>query len=151
MNVKRIRKHIPQVILIALCLMRAFDHLFNMLAYFALYADKTAGFSVDLSCIVWGVAGAVAAVGLFLPVFRKISAWVIFVLASLDILAGLYFVAIEDGLMLFFVFVAWILSASMLLLGAYSLYTVKGLKPFDCKALFVKEPDAPKAPSDGAP
>ena len=120
------KKHIPQIALLLLCILRPFARVFNMLAYLAAYLDESAGFLIDLAALVWGIVGAAVALGLVFRVMRKIGAYMTFAVTGLDILACLYFAVINGGLMMFFILISLFLSAAMLLLAAITLRTSDG-------------------------
>ena len=120
------KKHLPQITLLLLCILRPFAHVFNMLAYFAAYVDESAGFLIDLAALVWGIAGAAVALGLAFRVMRKIGAYMTFAVTGLDILACLYFAVINGGLMMLFILISLFLSAAMLFLAVITLRTLDG-------------------------
>ena len=118
------KKHIPQIALLLLCLLRPFARVFNMLAYLAAYVDESAGVLIDLAALVWGIAGAAVALGLVFRVMRKIGAYMTFAVTGLDILACLFFAVINGGLMMLFILISLFLSAAMLLLAIITLRTL---------------------------
>lgn len=120
------KKHLPQIALLLLCILRPFARVFNMLAYLAAYLDESAGFLIDLAALVWGIVGAAVALGLVFRVMRKIGAYMTFAVTGLDILACLYFAVINGGLMMLFILISLFLSAAMLLLAAITLRTLGG-------------------------
>lgn len=120
------KKHLPRIALLLLCVLRPFARVFNMLAYLAAYLDESAGFLIDLAALVWGIVGAAVALGLVFRVMRKIGAYMTFAVTGLDILACLYFAVINGGLMMLFILISLFLSAAMLLLAAITLRTPDG-------------------------
>ena len=118
------KKHLPQIALLLLCILRPFARVFNMLAYLAAYVDESAGFLIDLAALVWGIVGVAVALGLVFRVMRKIGAWMTFAVTGLDILAGLFFAVINGGLMMLFILISLFLSAAMLLLAIITLRTL---------------------------
>ena len=120
------KKHLPRIALLLLCILRSFARVFNMLAYFAAYVDESAGFLIDLAALVWGIVGVAVASGLVFRVMRKIGAYMTFAVTGLDILACLYFAVINGGLMMLFILISLFLSAAMLLLAAITLRTTDG-------------------------
>ena len=120
------KKHLPRIALLLLCILRPFARVFNMLAYLAAYLDESAGFLIDLAALVWGIVGAAVALGLVFRVMRKIGAYMTFAVTGLDILACLYFAVINGGLMMLFILISLFLSAAMLLLAAIPLRTPDG-------------------------
>ena len=120
------KKHIPQIALLLLCILRPFARVFNMLAYFAAYVDESAGFLIDLAALVWGIVGVAVASGLVFRVMRKIGAYMTFAVTGLDILACLFFAVINGGLMMLFILISLFLSAAMLLLAIITLRTPDG-------------------------
>ena len=118
------KKHLPRIALLLLCILRPFARVFNMLAYFAAYLDESAGFLIDLAALVWGIVGAAVALGLVFRVMRKIGAYMTFAVTGLDILACLYFAVINGGLMMLFILISLFLSAAMLLLAIITLRTL---------------------------
>ena len=120
------KKHLPQIALLLLCILRPFARVFNMLAYLAAYLDESAGFLIDLAALVWGIAGVAVALGLVFRVMRKIGAWMTFAVTGLDILACLYFAVINGGLMMLFILISLFLSATMLLLAIITFRTPDG-------------------------
>jgi len=120
------KKHLPQIALLLLCVLRPFARVFNMLAYLAAYVDESAGFLIDLAALVWGIVGVAVALGLVFRVMRKIGAYMTFAVTGLDILACLYFAVINGGLMMLFILISLFLSAAMLLLAAIILRTTDG-------------------------
>ncbi len=120
------KKHIPQIVLLLLCILRPFSRVFNMLAYLAAYVDESAGFLIDLAGLIWGIVGIVVASGLIFRLMRKISAWMTFAVTGLDILACLYFVVVNGGLMMLFILISLFFSVAMLLLGIITLRTLDG-------------------------
>ena len=120
------KKHLPRIALLLLCILRPFARVFNMLAYLAAYLDESAGFLIDLAALVWGIVGAAVALGLVFRVMRKIGAWMTFAVTGLDILACLYFAVINGGLMMLFILISLFLSATMLLLAIITLRTPDG-------------------------
>ena len=120
------KKHLPRITLLLLCILRPFARVFNMLAYFAAYLDESAGFLIDLAGLVWGIVGVAVALGLVFRVMRKIGAYMTFAVTGLDILAGLFFAVINGGLMMLFILISLFLSAAMLLLAAIILRTPDG-------------------------
>ncbi|MBQ3507618.1 MAG: hypothetical protein IJA91_03625 [Clostridia bacterium] len=120
------KKHIPQLALLALCIVRPFAQIFNMLAYLAAFLDKTAGFMIDLADLIWGILGVAVALGFVFRIMRKISAWMTFAVTGLDILACLYFAVINGGLMMLFILISLFFSVTMLLLGIITLRTLDG-------------------------
>lgn len=120
------KKHVPQIILLILCIMRPFARVFNMLAYLAAYLDESAGFSIDLASLIWGVLGVTVALGFVFRVMRRVSAYMTFAVSALDILAGIYFAAVNGGLMVFFIFLSLFFSVAMVLLGVITLRTLDG-------------------------
>ena len=125
------KKHLPRITLLLLCVLRPFARVFNMLAYLAAYLDESAGFLIDLAALVWGIVGAAVALGLVFRVMRKIGAYMTFAVTGLDILACLYFAVINGGLMMLFILISLFLSAAMLLLAAITLRTLVGEVPSD--------------------
>ena len=125
------KKHLPQIALLLLCILRPFARVFNMLAYLAAYLDESAGFLIDLAALVWGIVGVAVALGLVFRVMRKIGAYITFAVTGLDILACLYFAVINGGLMMLFILISLFLSAAMLLLAAITLRTLVGEFPSD--------------------
>lgn len=125
------KKHLPRITLLLLCVLRPFARVFNMLAYLAAYLDESAGFLIDLAALVWGIVGAAVALGLVFRVMRKIGAYMTFAVTGLDILACLYFAVINGGLMMLFILISLFLSAAMLLLAAITLRTLVGEFPSD--------------------
>ena len=120
------KKHIPQIALLLLCILRPFARVFNMLAYLAAYLDESAGFLIDLAALVWGIVGVAVALGLVFRVMRKIGAYMTFAVTGLDILACLYFAVINGGLMMLFILISLFFSATMLLLAVITLRTLDG-------------------------
>ncbi|MBO5510899.1 MAG: hypothetical protein J6B24_04110 [Clostridia bacterium] len=124
------KKHLPQITLLLLCILRPFARVFNMLAYLAAYLaaylDESAGFLIDLAALVWGIVGVAVALGLVFRVMRKTSAWMTFAVTGLDILACLYFAVINGGLMMLFILVSLFFSVTMLLLAVITLRTLGG-------------------------
>ena len=120
------KKHLPRITLLLLCVLRPFARVFNMLAYLAAYLDESAGFLIDLAALVWGIVGAAVASGLVFRVMRKIGAYMTFAVTGLDILACLFFAVINGGLMMLFILISLFLSAAMLLLAAIILRTTDG-------------------------
>ena len=120
------KKHLPRITLLLLCILRPFARVFNMLAYLAAYLDESAGFLIDLAALVWGIVGAAVALGLVFHVMRKIGAYMTFTVTGLDILACLYFAVINGGLMMLFILISLFLSAAMLLLAIITLRTSDG-------------------------
>ena len=120
------KKHLPRIALLLLCILRPFARVFNMLAYLAAYLDESAGFLIDLAALVWGIVGAAVALGLAFRVMRKIGAYMTFAVTGLDILACLYFAVINGGLMMLFILISLFLSAAMLLLAIITLRTLDG-------------------------
>ena len=120
------KKHIPQIALLLLCILRPFARVFNMLAYLAAYLDESAGFLIDLAALVWGIVGVAVALGLVFRVMRKIGAYMTFAVTGLDILAGLFFAVINGGLMMLFILISLFLSSTMLLLAVITLRTLDG-------------------------
>ena len=120
------KKHIPQIALLLLCILRPFACVFNMLAYLAAYLDESAGFLIDLAALVWGIVGVAVALGLVFRVMRKIGAYMTFAVTGLDILACLYFAVINGGLMMLFILISLFLSSTMLLLAVITLRTLDG-------------------------
>ena len=120
------KKHIPQIALLLLCILRPFARVFNMLAYLAAYVDESAGFLIDLAALVWGIVGVAVALGLVFRVMRKTSAWMTFAVTGLDILACLFFAVINGGIMMLFIPISLFLSATMLLLAIITLRTLDG-------------------------
>ena len=118
------KKHLPQITLLLLCVLRPFARVFNMLAYLAAYVDESAGFLIDLAALVWGIVGVAVALGLVFRVMRKTSAWMTFAVTGLDILACLYFAVINGGLMMLFILISLFFSATMLLLAVITLRTL---------------------------
>ena len=49
------KKHLPRIALLLLCVLRPFARVFNMLVYLAAYLDESAGFLIDLAALVWGI------------------------------------------------------------------------------------------------
>ena len=120
------KKHILQIALLLLCILRPFARVFNMLAYLAAYLDESAGFLIDLAALVWGIVGVAVALGLAFRVMRKIGAYMTFAVTGLDILACLYFAVINGGLMMLFILISLFLSSTMLLLAVITLRTLDG-------------------------
>ena len=120
------KKHLPQITILLLCILRPFARVFNMLAYLAAYVDESAGFLIDLAALVWGIVGVAVALGLVFRVMRKTSAWTTFAVTGLDILACLYFAVINGGLMMLFILISLFLSSTMLLLAVITLRTLDG-------------------------
>lgn len=120
------KKHLPRITLLLLCVLRPFARVFNMLAYLAAYLDESAGFLIDLAALVWGIVGVAVASGLVFRVMRKIGAYMTFAVTGLDILACLFFAVINGGLMMLFILISLFLSAAMLLLAAITLRTPDG-------------------------
>ena len=120
------KKHLPRIALLLLCVLRPFARVFNMLAYLAAYVDESAGFLIDLAALVWGIVGVAVALGLVFRTMRKIGAWMTFAVTGLDILACLYFAVINGGLMMLFILISLFLSAAMLLLAIITLRTPDG-------------------------
>lgn len=120
------KKHLPRIALLLLCILRPFARVFNMLAYLAAYLDESAGFLIDLAALVWGIVGVAVALGLVFRTMRKIGAWMTFAVTGLDILACLYFAVINGGLMMLFILISLFLSAAMLLLAIITLRTPDG-------------------------
>ena len=120
------KKHLPQIALLLLCILRSFARVFNMLAYLAAYVDESAGFLIDLAGLVWGIVGVAVASGLVFRVMRKIGAYMTFAVTGLDILACLYFAVINGGLMMLFILISLFFSATMLLLAIITLRTLDG-------------------------
>ena len=120
------KKHLPQITLLLLCVLRPFARVFNMLAYLAAYVDESAGFLIDLAALVWGIVGVAVALGLVFRVMRKTSAYMTFAVTGLDILACLFFAVINGGLMMLFILVSLFFSATMLLLAVITLRTLDG-------------------------
>ena len=120
------KKHLPRITLLLLCVLRPFARVFNMLAYLAAYLDESAGFLIDLAALVWGIVGVAVALGLVFRVMRKIGAYMTFAVTGLDILACLYFAVINGGLMMLFILISLFLSAAMLLLAIITLRTPDG-------------------------
>ena len=120
------KKLIPQIALLLLCILRPFARVINMLAYLAAYLDESAGFLIDLAALVWGIVGVAVALGLVFRVMRKTSAWMTFAVTGLDILACLYFAVINGGLMMLFILISLFLSSTMLLLAVITLRTLDG-------------------------
>ena len=120
------KKHLPRITLLLLCVLRPFARVFNMLAYLAAYLDESAGFLIDLAALVWGIVGVAVALGLVFRVMRKIGAYITFAVTGLDILACLFFAVINGGLMMLFILISLFLSAAMLLLAAITLRTLGG-------------------------
>ena len=120
------KKHLPRITLLLLCILRPFARVFNMLAYLAAYLDESAGFLIDLAALVWGIVGAAVALGLVFRVMRKVGAYMTFAVTGLDILACLYFAVINGGLMMLFILISLFLSAAMLLLAIITLRTPDG-------------------------
>ena len=120
------KKHIPQIALLLLCILRPFARVFNMLAYLAAYLDESAGFLIDVAALVWGIVGVAVALGLVFRVMRKIGAWMTFTVTGMDILACLFFAVINGGLMMFFILISLFLSAAMLFLAVITLRTLDG-------------------------
>lgn len=120
------KKHLPRITLLLLCVLRPFARVFNMLAYLAAYLDESAGFLIDLAALVWGIVGAAVALGLVFRVMRKVGAYMTFAVTGLDILACLYFAVINGGLMMLFILISLFLSAAMLLLAIITLRTPDG-------------------------
>lgn len=120
------KKHLPRIALLLLCVLRPFARVFNMLAYLAAYLDESAGFLIDLAALVWGIVGVAVALGLVFRVMRKVGAWMTFAVTGLDILACLYFAVINGGLMMLFILISLFLSAAMLLLAIITLRTPDG-------------------------
>ncbi len=120
------KKHIPQIALLLLCILRPFARDYNMLAYLAAYVDESAGVLIDLAGLVWGIVGAAVALGLVFRVMRKVSAYVTFAVTSLDILACLYFAVVNGGLMMFFILISLFFSVTMLFLAVITLRTTDG-------------------------
>ena len=121
MNKDTLKKHTPQAVLLILCAVRTLTWIFNMVAYLALYLDKTVGFMTDLSMCIWGIVGVVVALGLVFRLVRKISAWMVFAVAALDIIACLFFMIVNGGLMMLFILISLFFSVSMLLLSVLTL------------------------------
>lgn len=120
------KKHLPRITLLLLCILRPFARVFNMLAYLAAYLDESAGFLIDLAALVWGIVGAAVALGLVFRVMRKVGAYMTFAVTGLDILACLFFAVINGGLMMLFILISLFLSAAMLLLAIITLRTPDG-------------------------
>ena len=120
------KKHLPQIALLLLCILRPFARVFNMLAYLAAYLDESAGFLIDLAALVWGIVGVAVALGLVFRVMRKIGAYMTFAVTGMDILACLYFAVINGGLMMLFILISLFLSAVMLFLAVITLRTLDG-------------------------
>ena len=120
------KKHLPRIALLLLCILRPFACVFNMLAYFAAYLDESAGFLIDLAALVWGIVGVAVALGLGFRVMRKIGAYMTFAVTGMDILACLFFAVINGGLMMLFILISLFLSAAMLLLAIITLRTPDG-------------------------
>ena len=120
------KKHLPQIALLLLCILRPFARVFNMLAYLAAYVDESAGFLIDLAALVWGIAGAAVALGLVFRVTRKIGAYMTFAVTGMDILACLYFAVINGGLMMLFILISLFFSVTMLFLAVITLRTLDG-------------------------
>ena len=120
------KKHLPRITLLLLCVLRPFARVFNMLAYLAAYLDESAGFLIDLAALVWGIVGVAVALGLVFRVMRKIGAYMTFAVTGLDILACLFFAVINGGLMMLFILISLFLSAAMLLLAVITLRTLDG-------------------------
>ena len=120
------KKHLPRITLLLLCVLRPFARVFNMLAYLAAYLDESAGFLIDLAALVWGIVGVAVALGLVFRVMRKIGAYITFAVTGLDILACLFFAVINGGLMMLFILISLFLSAAMLLLAIITLRTPDG-------------------------
>ena len=120
------KKHLPRIALLLLCILRPFARVFNMLAYLAAYLDESAGFLIDLAALVWGIVGVAVALGLAFRVMRKIGAYMTFAVTGLDILACLYFAVINGGLMMLFILISLFLSSTMLLLAVITLRTLDG-------------------------
>lgn len=124
------KKHLPQIALLLLCILRPFARVFNMLAYLAAYLaaylDESAGFLIDLAALVWGIVGVAVALGLVFRVMRKTSAWMTFAVTGLDILACLYFAVINGGLMMLFILISLFFSVTMLFLAIITLRTPDG-------------------------
>ena len=120
------KKHLPRITLLLLCVLRPFARVFNMLAYLAAYLDESAGFLIDLAALVWGIVGAAVALGLVFRVMRKVGAYMTFAVTGLDILACLYFAVINGGLMMLFILISLFFSATMLLLAVITLSTLDG-------------------------
>ena len=120
------KKHLPRITLLLLCILRPFARVFNMLAYLAAYLDESAGFLIDLAALVWGIVGVAVASGLVFRVMRKIGAYMTFAVTGLDILACLYFAVINGGLMMLFILISLFFSATMLLLAVITLRTLDG-------------------------
>lgn len=120
------KKHLPQITLLLLCILRPFARVFNMLAYLAAYLDESAGFLIDLAALVWGIVGVAIALGMVFRVMRKIGAYMTFAVTGLDILACLYFAVINGGLMMLFILISLFFSATMLLLAVITLRTLDG-------------------------
>ena len=120
------KKHLPRIALLLLCILRPFARVFNMLAYLAAYLDESAGFLIDLAALVWGIVGVAVALGLVFRVMRKIGAYMTFAVTGLDILACLFFAVINGGLMMLFILISLFLSAAMLLLAVITLRTPDG-------------------------
>ena len=118
------KKHLPRITLLLLCVLRPFARVFNMLAYLAAYLDESAGFLIDLAALVWGIVGAAVALGLVFRVMRKVGAYMTFAVTGLDILACLYFAVINGGLMMLFILISLFFSATMLLLAIITLRTL---------------------------
>ena len=125
------KKHLPRITLLLLCVLRPFARVFNMLAYLAAYLDESAGFLIDLAALVWGIVGVAVASGLVFRVMRKVGAYMTFAVTGLDILACLYFAVINGGLMMLFILISLFLSAAMLLLAVITLRTLDGEFPSD--------------------
>ena len=120
------KKHLPQITLLLLCILRPFARVFNMLAYLAAYLDESAGFHIDLAALVWGIVGVAIALGMVFRVMRKIGAYMTFAVTGLDIRACLYFAVINGGLMMLFILISLFFSATMLLLAVITLRTLDG-------------------------
>lgn len=120
------KKHLPRIALLLLCILRPFARVFNMLAYLAAYLDESAGFLIDLAALVWGIVGVAVVLGMVFRVMRKIGAYMTFAVTGLDILACLYFAVMNGGLMMLFILISLFFSATMLLLAVITLRTPDG-------------------------
>ena len=120
------KKHLPRIALLLLCILRPFARVFNMLAYLAAYLDESAGSLIDLAGLVWGIVGVAVALGLVFRVMRKVGAYMTFAVTGMDILACLYFAVINGGLMMFFILISLFFSVTMLFLAVITLRTSDG-------------------------